>query len=239
MGMPANSSVPTTCSSHSLFPCTPSHRFEHEVRPAGHLEPAHVVADRDFADRVAHRGEDSRRFVDGLHHARMFLRRPVFGPGSTEWRSSRAHHRSLVAGRGAAGSASRVNSVRQPAPGEADHFLDELVVANPAARAALGKQEFMAGSGMMPATGYSSRTFGTPNRSTRGPRGTSRGSRARGRRRARCARFVVQPPPPHVRALGKSRAVLPAGPTPFAFVAVHRRRAFRPMPRIETDDGEQ
>src|SRR2546421_6036416 len=28
IGMPANSSDPTTCSSHSLLPCTPSHRLK-------------------------------------------------------------------------------------------------------------------------------------------------------------------------------------------------------------------
>src|SRR5438046_9311065 len=37
----------------------------------------------------------------------------------------------------------------------------------PATRAAFGKQEFIAGSGMMPGSGLSSTTLGTPKRSTR------------------------------------------------------------------------
>src|SRR5216110_2205380 len=39
---------------------------EHEMRPAGHLEPAHVVAHRDLADLVAHRREDRADLVHGL-----------------------------------------------------------------------------------------------------------------------------------------------------------------------------
>src|SRR6059036_3286353 len=78
MGIPANSSVPTTCSSHSLFPWTPS-QVEHEIRPARHLEPAHVVADADLADLVAHRGEDRADLVHGFHYAADVLGCPVFG----------------------------------------------------------------------------------------------------------------------------------------------------------------
>src|SRR6266571_2961514 len=54
-------------------------QVEHEIRPARHLEPAHVVADADLADLVAHRGEDRADLVHGFHHAADVLRCPVFG----------------------------------------------------------------------------------------------------------------------------------------------------------------
>src|SRR6267378_1804616 len=58
-----------------------------------------------------------------------------------------------------------------PFPGDPNDLLDELVV---------GKHEFIAGSGMMPGSGFSSTTFGTPKRSTRtSMRHQSRQPRAR------------------------------------------------------------
>src|SRR6058998_1299653 len=54
-------------------------QVEHEIRPARHLEPAHVVADADLADLVAHRGEDRADLVHGFHYAADVLGCPVFG----------------------------------------------------------------------------------------------------------------------------------------------------------------
>src|SRR2546430_4642538 len=56
-------------------------QIEDEVGPTRHLEPTHVVADRDLADLVAHPAEDRADLIHSLHHATDVVRRPVVCPG--------------------------------------------------------------------------------------------------------------------------------------------------------------
>src|SRR5205823_5585725 len=128
-------------------------QIEDQVGAAGHLEPAHVVSHRDLADLVtgAHGAEDRADLVHGSHDAADVLRCPVLGTGVVEDDDSHALTATgcrTVARATISAPASRRHAIR------ATSWISSSY-PNPAARAALGKQEFIAGSGMMPGSGLS------------------------------------------------------------------------------------